>query len=523
MSFLSLLRGTRKPQTDRRGVGQAVPARERHTTRPDLEVLEERTVPSVTFTPYFGAEGIGGSLTGGMQHPTVNVVFSGSYWTTSGTSGNGAQDQQTLTAAIQSILSGPYLSGLTQYGSDGKANFGQTWDDAATVPPSPSTGAVQGLLQNLLTSKNAAPGPYDWQHAPVEVVISDPASSSPPGSLAGWNRPGTYNWNWWPGLTMPENMNLIWVSTSNLNGIPAATNSHVNTDSFSLIFSHEIAEVMSDPAGQGVTVTPAANLPANVQGDHQICDYEPNAANYGYRLNSVLVQAYWSKNDQAYLVPDGNSQLFTLSTTRGTGWWTQSYDLHFSGDQLGANYNDNITLSAVGQSVRLNANGQAVQFDPGVINNVNIDTEGGSNIVQVPSLPSGVTANIGSIGLSSDAVYVGNGSLAGVQGTVNVSNSSGQTSLFVNDYLDKIGRAINVTDHSIDFSGTPTIGYTGGSYANGNGPLIGVTYLQVVDGQGSNLVSIQSVAPLTPLDFYACYYDLILNYPPGAHVYRTHY
>jgi hypothetical protein len=50
-----------------------------------------------------------------------------------------------------------------------------------------------------------------------------------------------------------------------------------------------------------------------------------------------------------------------------------------------------------------------------------------------------------------------------------------------------------------------------------------VTYLQVEDGQGSNYVNIQSVSPLTPLYFDACYYDWIANDPPGAYVYFTHY
>jgi hypothetical protein len=521
LAFLSRLRGAWNRQTDRRGARCPIPVRDRHTIRPDLEMLEERTVPTIVFPPQFGAEGTGGSLTGGMQHPTVNVIFSGSYWTTPGTTG--PQDQQTLTGEIQSILSGPYLSGLIQYGSDGKTNFGQTWDDPSIVPSNPSGYAVQTLLQNWLTSKSATPAIFDWQHAPVEVVISDPASSAPLSGVSGWNSPGTYYLNLPGGVRIPENMNMVWVSTTNLNGIPTSTNSHVNTDFFSVVFSHELAEVMSDPAGLGVSVTPGARLATNLQNGSQIGDNEPEAGNYAYRLNGVLVQAYWSKHDQAYIVPDGNSQQFTLTPAPGAYWWTGPDDLHFSGDQLGANYNDNITLSAIGQSVRLTANGQTVQFDPGVISNVNIDTEGGSNLVQVVGLPSGVTANIGSIGLSNDEVIVGNGSLAGIQGTVNVSNSSGQTFLFVDDYLDTTNRGIQVTDHSVYFSGSGTINYTGGSYANGNGPLIGVTALQVLDGQGSNWVNIQSVSPLTPLYFDACYYDVILNDPPGAHVYFTHY
>jgi hypothetical protein len=57
-----------------------------------------------------------------------------------------------------------------------------------------------------------------------------------------------------------------------------------------------------------------------------------------------------------------------------------------------------------------------------------------------------VTANIGSLAQCNDEVIVGNGSLAGVQGTVNVSYASGQSSLLVDDYLDTTGRIISVTN-----------------------------------------------------------------------------
>src|SRR5262245_36282722 len=113
-------RHTAKPRTRR-----PAPARKRRQSRLELEALEDRTVPTIVFTPQSGGDVIApGSTNDGMQHPTVNVIFSGSYWTTA----QGQQDETALLNSAKSIMSGPYLSGLTQYGSDGQANFGMSWN-----------------------------------------------------------------------------------------------------------------------------------------------------------------------------------------------------------------------------------------------------------------------------------------------------------------------------------------------------------------------------------------------------------
>src|SRR5262249_45451957 len=89
-----------------------------------VEGLEQRDVPTVLFSPHFGPETLApGSTFEGMLHPTVNLIFSGNYWT----SAQGQQNEATMINAIKSMVSGPYLSGLTEYCSDGTAVFGQSW------------------------------------------------------------------------------------------------------------------------------------------------------------------------------------------------------------------------------------------------------------------------------------------------------------------------------------------------------------------------------------------------------------
>ncbi len=115
-----------------------------------FEVLEQRDVPTVIFTPVFGAETIFwrlGSLAGQavtspitnnptvLKDPQVYLIFEGSSWTNT-RAAKWAADAQT-------IIGSSYLSGLKQYGSDGHAIFNPStdwtidtgYDNGATTAP----------------------------------------------------------------------------------------------------------------------------------------------------------------------------------------------------------------------------------------------------------------------------------------------------------------------------------------------------------------------------------------------------
>jgi hypothetical protein len=121
LSLRNLL-GSLTGRGSRRQSSRAKPARKRCNVRLELEALEDRCVPAivwppsqgvagmydVAFTPQFGPETIvNGSTNDGMQHPGVNLIFSGPYWNTQ----QGQQDETAMIAATQSILGGPYLNG----------------------------------------------------------------------------------------------------------------------------------------------------------------------------------------------------------------------------------------------------------------------------------------------------------------------------------------------------------------------------------------------------------------------------
>jgi hypothetical protein len=483
-----------------------------------VEALEERAVPTIAFTPAFGAETTSGSTSYSLQSPAVNLVFSGSYWTTT----QGQQDEAGLVSAAQSIMSGPYLSGLTQYGSDGKALFGRSWNDAALTATNPSTAALQGFLQNSITRHNAAPGTHDWQHAPIFVVISDPTSSA--GSNSGWNGPGNYVQTLvrivdGERVEFPinENIRMVWLSTS------AGGDTHVWKDGFTDLFSHELAESMA-PA---VVVTTPTGLPASVKGDQQIADNEPDGGRYMYRLGGPggnLVQAYWSSNDGAFIVPDGKPQTFFLDPNWTGSSFNRNFNLRVQGDQLGTNYGDIIRVDAQGLNSSVTLNNQNATFDAGQLKAISIDTRGGYNNVRIAGVASGVAVNVDSSGTSNDFVVVGSdgGSLAGIQGPVNVANNSGHTWLEIYDPADG-PRHITATDHSVAFNGLTTITYEGGFQWNGTGPVDGVTTLEVDDGLGPNQIEVDSVPPLTNVMVLGSSTDVLFGPAAGlAHLYRTH-
>jgi hypothetical protein len=269
-------------------------------------------------------------------------------------------------------------------------------------------------------------------------------------------------------------------------------------------------------------VTAPANLPANLKGDNQIGDNEGNGFMTGYRLNGDLVQGYWSKKYQGFIVPDGNKQAFTMTPVWNGSNFTYTWDLTVQGDQLGVN--DNIRLDAApNKSSVVTMNNETATFEAGTVRNINVDTGGGVNNVQVANVLAGVTVNIDSSGKSTDSVLIGSDSesLAGIQGTVNVSNTSGQTSLEIDGFADG-ARTVDITDHSVDFSGLAHVNYKGGNKWK-DGTLHGVTSLDVVDGKGANQVEVDSVPALTSVTLWGDTQDVIFGAAAALiNVHKTH-
>jgi hypothetical protein len=295
--------------------------------RPCLEGLEKREVMTVAFTPAFGPDSIfwrtsvGGHtansvLTGPvsnptvLNNPTVYLIFSGSSWTGT-TAAKYAGD-------VKTILSSPYLSGLTQYGSSGTAVYGGYTIDSRTSPgPSGRDAEIQYALDHLSTSwakpTGVAPNPggnnagaAGYLHSPVYVVVDDNGDNSAANGGGFYTSGGT---------------------TYLTNAINIDNGSY--EDTFTDLFSHELVERVSDGTGAGIGM----NGPSNVPGDGeyqnaQIADNEPDEGRYTYRLGgTVKVQAYWSVVDQKFIVPDGNQQTIVLRPIWNGTSFTNTFDV----------------------------------------------------------------------------------------------------------------------------------------------------------------------------------------------------
>src|SRR5205085_2216805 len=130
----------------------------------------------------------------------------------------------------------------------------------------------------------------------------------------------------------------------------------------------------------------------------------------------------------------------TGSVPASTDTFTGHYQLNLTGDQLGAGFADNVQINRAGTSVSVALNYVTATFEPGTIDQINVNTLGGANTVSLAGLPSGVTLNIDSTGFgNTNAVTIGsNGSLSGIQGTVNIADHGGQSSVVINDSADII-------------------------------------------------------------------------------------
>ena len=250
-------------------------------TRLSIERLEERSLLTIVFPLQSGLEthstNIGAGT--GLQDPQVNLIFAGD-WT------KWQQSEGAMQAAVQSIVNGPYLSGLAQYTASGTANMGEVWSDPSNALPGPQF-ATAGDLQTYLQNSIATYGIQTrLQSDAIYAVVLDPLDTNyepNAASTAGaFNDPGSYNGN---------SIQMLEIGTA------GATSSTINIDRFTLFFSHELAE--RDVNNHILLHSPFDNTDGN-----QVADGEQNLNFYSYRLNGAKVQAYWSDLDKAAIVPN---------------------------------------------------------------------------------------------------------------------------------------------------------------------------------------------------------------------------
>ncbi len=207
----------------------------------------------------------------------VQLIFWGSAW-----AGNASPSANAVFDAAQTILSGSYMSKLSQYRGIGKGTMLGKFVIDPSDPSNPfsSDDVAQCILRLMAAGKVSKP--EDDQQILYCVFL-------PVG--VNFNQPdinGIHSYIYHISYSFPIDVDLdkvlfAWVMNDG------------TLDSVTTIFSHELAEACTDPDGNGFQVTPLIQNSWHEIGD--VCE------NYNDVLNGVRVQSYWSQADGNCVIP----------------------------------------------------------------------------------------------------------------------------------------------------------------------------------------------------------------------------
>jgi hypothetical protein len=413
------------------------------SSRPSLELLEDRLTPTIFFPPQLGAETPASGFNGPtLSNTPVHLVFEGSYWQnpTGITEGD-------VTQSVNNVLASSYLSFATQYGTNGHASLvGTQPDNSLSLSNDTFTeGNLQTVAGNLVKEPFAAPsarGLYLVVTAPGVSDATRPSIGGFHNELTHFALSGLFGFL--------EEVPFGWVGTG-------AGSRQDQIDHFSQTFGHELVESMTDP----YIATNAANLfhpgasflpsfPTSNDTLDEVADFEPDGGRYTYRLASgTLVQAYWSQQHQQFVVPDGTGQAFILTPNWSTlpnqppgmppaKVFQKNFALTVNGDQLSGKDDVSIvqavTSGPLAGEVSVALNGETAAFDPNQLASFALNPLTGDDIVDIESLPAGAPLTV-NLGAGQDTVALGQfgGQLDGLGSAVTVHGGGANSTFRVND------------------------------------------------------------------------------------------
>src|SRR5262249_10987640 len=203
---------------------------------------------------------------------SLQLLFWGSSWNS-----NPSPSIGEVVNAVNSILQGPYLSGLGQYGVGGGSLKG-AWIVTGREPNNPfSDDDVHSIISDLI-DQGSFPEPDDPGGRNLYMFIL-------PANVHSNNPKHTGEHMYDTDFDLPFDIDKTWFGWVTHNG---------TLDSLTPIFSHELVEACTDPEGDAVQVNPR-----NDSDWHEIGDVCCSNA----RVNGVLVQSYWSDQDLACIIP----------------------------------------------------------------------------------------------------------------------------------------------------------------------------------------------------------------------------
>jgi hypothetical protein len=389
--------------------------------RPQLELLEDRIAPTILFGSTAGKTLVSGSGPV-IAHAHVDLIFWGTGWN----SGSGPALRTNMQTAVDSILAGPYMSGLSQHRGIGNAIRTRSDPITTSSPGATFTDDQVNTMVGTNIGNHTLPDPSTDSQLLYMVVPQ-------PGSLTGTSLNGEHNF----GTAGSTRFHYGW--TLDNGALDTLTN----------LFSHELAEAVTDPEGTAITVSPAD---AGTSGWFEIGDGA--AQNYVYRLNGYLVQSYFSQATASYDVYTGQAQNFVVT---GDG----NRVVTVNGGQL-TNPNDVITLDrSAANGVRVTLNGEVAQFEPDTrITDVFVNTQNGNDIVNIEATMAGLPTTL-NLGNGDDTANISPfaRNLDNIRGSVDIHGGAGFDILNVYDQASAGNQTYTLTSSTITRTGSNLITY----------------------------------------------------------------
>jgi hypothetical protein len=228
----------------------------------------------------------GGAFASGLP---VQLIFWGPAWQTLFDPSNPGQLlSDTFTAAVKSILAGPWISALRQYGVH-RCPFGgsmiYTSSGPALLPNTLQEQNVQDLLQSLIDD-GTFPEPDDAGGANLYFVMLPPNTQMTPIGNRGAH--SSFNSG---SFIDSDNVWYAWIGSNSISGMTST-------------FCHELAEMCTNPEDGAWFIDGAGPLCFEI-GD--VCNLQDGP------LKGVNVESYWSIYDGACIIPTAWSVRRTLA------------------------------------------------------------------------------------------------------------------------------------------------------------------------------------------------------------------
>ena len=227
------------------------------------------TFPPIQPLPINVSNG-GGAIGTGLP---VQLIFWGSAWNQSATNPSAAA----ILGQVQTILRGPWMSGLRQYGVR-RCNLKGAIVVTGPAPPATfKDNHVEDMVWALIDD-NVFPEPDESGGRIIYMVFTPPGSIYGPGGIRGKHLDST-------DFDPPFDTDHAWVGFVLFNSAIGQITS---------TFCHELAETCTDPESDAWTVTGNQEI-----GD--VCNFVDQT------IGGILFESYWSATDNACLLPTAYS------------------------------------------------------------------------------------------------------------------------------------------------------------------------------------------------------------------------